>query len=63
MAMRVLHRIKVCIEGQPIDNIPLMGGSSCMAKATPPIGLGTDPAHEDFEYPRYIGPTEVRSTL
>jgi hypothetical protein len=34
-----------------------------MAKATPPIGLGTDTAHEDFKYPRYSGPTEVRSTL
>jgi hypothetical protein len=34
-----------------------------MAKATPPIGLGTDSAHEDFKYPRYSGLTEVRSTL
>jgi hypothetical protein len=31
-----------------------------MAKATPPIGLGTDLAHR---YTRYSGPTEVRSTL
>jgi hypothetical protein len=34
-----------------------------MAKATPPIGLGTDLANEDYMYTRYSGPTEVRSTL
>jgi hypothetical protein len=27
MAMRVLHRVNVCSEGQPIDEIPLMGGA------------------------------------
>ena len=47
--MRVLHRVKVGSEGQPIDKYPLMGGSSCMAQATPPIGLATDTTHEDSD--------------
>jgi hypothetical protein len=50
--MRVLLKVKVG-----------SGGSSCMGKAIPPIGLGTDPAPEDFNSPRYNWPTEVRSTL
>jgi hypothetical protein len=44
--MRVLHRVKVGSEGQPLINYLLMG-NSCMAKATPLIGLATDTTHED----------------
>jgi hypothetical protein len=34
-----------------------------MAKATPPIGLGTNLAHVDYRYTIDSDPTEVRSTL
>ena len=61
--MRVLHKVKVGSDDQTYKKFSPNGGSSCMAKATPPIGLGTDPAQEDFNYPRYSWPTEVRSNL
>ena len=47
--MRVLHRVKVGSDSQTYSYLSPHGGSSCMAKATPPIGLGTDPPQEDFK--------------
>ena len=61
--MKVILMVKVGSDGQTYKKFSPNGGSSCMAKATPPIGLGTDPAQEDFNSPRYSWPTEVRSTL
>jgi hypothetical protein len=51
--MRVLHKVKVGSNDQTYKKFSPYGGSSCMAKATPPIGFGTDPAQEDFNSPRY----------
>ena len=51
--MRVLHKVKVGSDGQTYKIFSPYGGSSCIAKATPPIGFGTDPAQEDFNSPRY----------
>ena len=61
--MRVVLRVKVGNDGRTYRYFSPHGGSSCMGKATPPIGFGTDPAQEDFNCQRYSLPTEVRSTL
>ena len=61
--MRVVLWVKVGNDGRTYRYFSPYGGSSCMAKAIPPIGLGTDPTQEDFNSPRYSWPTEVRSTL
>ncbi len=63
MSIRLLSRVKVGNDCQTYSCLSPHGGSNCMAKATLPIGLGTDPAQEDFNSPRYSWPTEVRLTL